>query len=139
VRVERSPKLGCKFAISIGENSAETIAKHNIESLSVLILVSIWVGSMLPAEFFIGFSGCWGKSNYNFRCATGAANRCGCVAPCWHVNLWLSVNLLASCLAVRPSSGRAVNLGVFLQLNLPRTEAKSNIVIGRMLSTNVSS
>ena len=36
-------------------------------------------------------------------------------------------------------AGRAVNLGIFLQLNLPRTAAKSNTVINRTLSTKVSS
>jgi hypothetical protein len=43
-------------------------------------------------------------------------------------------------LASRPraSSGRAVNLGVFLQLNLPRTAGKSNTVISRTLLTKVS-
>ena len=39
---------------------------------------------------------------------------------------------------VRPSSGRAVNLGIFLQLNLPRTAGKSNTVTSRTLSTKVS-
>ena len=40
---------------------------------------------------------------------------------------------------VRYYPGRAVNLGVFLQLNLPRTAAESNTVISRTLSTKVSS
>jgi hypothetical protein len=40
----------------------------------------------------------------------------------------------------RASGPRAVKLGVFLQLNLPRTRStgKSNTVIGRTLSTTVS-
>jgi hypothetical protein len=33
---------------------------------------------------------------------------------------------------------RAVNLGVFLQLNLPHTAGESNTVISRTLSTKVS-
>ena len=40
---------------------------------------------------------------------------------------------------VRPSSGRAVNLGVFLQLNLPRTAGKLNAVTSKTLSTKVGS
>jgi hypothetical protein len=40
---------------------------------------------------------------------------------------------------VRYYPGRAVNLGVFLQLNLPRTAAESNTVISKTISTKVSS
>ena len=39
---------------------------------------------------------------------------------------------------VQLSSGRAVNLGVFLELNLPRTAVRSNTISSRTLSTKVS-
>jgi hypothetical protein len=76
---------------------------------------------------------------YSLYIGDGAGAIARTVSPRVRVLLYSLIGVIASKGLVRPSSGRAVDLGVFLQLNLPRTAAKSNTVISRTLSTKVSS